>query len=97
MATAMCHVHNIFIRALNSVCLQAPFIHNATDIADLLFYTKTLVITINAHHDGEELYLFPQLGEYTKDPNIMAVNQAQHAAFHQSLGKLEQLYYRFPL
>jgi hypothetical protein len=89
MATAMCHVHNIFIRALNSICIQSPFVVQASDIADLLFYTRTLVVTINAHHDGEELYLFPKLAEHTKNPDIMAVNRAQHAAFHESLEKLQ--------
>jgi Hemerythrin HHE cation binding domain len=73
---------------MNSIYLQCPHVTNHTDIADLLFYTKTLVITINAHHDSEEKYLFPDLATYTKNPKIMAVNQAQHAAFHSGMEKL---------
>ena len=88
MATSMCHVHNIIIRAMNSIYLQSPYVKELADIADLLFYTKTLVITIGAHHDGEEKYLFPELAEYTKNPRIMAINQAQHAAFHKGLQEL---------
>jgi len=88
MATDMCHVHNMFIRAMNSIYLQSPYVTDPADIADLLFYTKTVVITIDAHHDGEEKYLFPGLAEYTKNPNIMAVNRAQHAAFHEGMEKL---------
>lgn len=88
MATDMCHVHNMFIRAINSIILQSPYVTKPADIADLLFYTKTVVITIAAHHDGEEQHLFPGLAEYTKKPSIMAVNQAQHADFHDGLEKL---------
>ncbi|MCJ1350634.1 MAG: hypothetical protein MMC33_000615 [Icmadophila ericetorum] len=88
IATDMCHVHNIFIRAMNSIYLQAPFARTPTDIADLLFYTKTLVTTISAHHDSEEKYFFPDLATYTQNPNIMAVNEAQHAVFHAGLDTL---------
>ncbi|THC87960.1 hypothetical protein EYZ11_012593 [Aspergillus tanneri] len=82
MATDMCHVHNLFIRSMNSIYRQSPYVTKPADVADLLFYTKCLVDCINAHHDREEKYLFPRLIEYTKDPDIMAVNQAQHAQFH---------------
>lgn len=82
MATDMCHVHNVFIRGMNSVYLQSPFVKSTSDISDLLFYTKTLLACINAHHDGDEKYLFPGLAEYTKNPDIMGVNQVQHAAFY---------------
>ncbi|PCG88381.1 Hypothetical protein PENO1_110580 [Penicillium occitanis (nom. inval.)] len=88
IAVDMCHVHNLFIRAMNSIYLQCPYVTKHEDIADLLFYTKTLVITIDAHHDSEEKYLFPDLAAYTKNPKIMAINQAQHASFHGGLEKL---------
>jgi hypothetical protein len=73
---------------MNSIYLQCPYVTKHEDIADLLFYTKTLVITIDAHHDSEEKYLFPDLAAYTKNPKIMAINQAQHASFHGGLEKL---------
>jgi hypothetical protein len=84
----MCHVHNMFIRAMNSIYLQSPFVSTPTDIADLLFYAKTLVKTIDVHHESEENYFFSDLAAYTKNPKIMAVNQAQHAGFHGGLHKL---------
>jgi hypothetical protein len=88
MATDMCHVHNLIIRGMNSIYLQAPYIKQLTDVADLFFYTKCLIACINAHHDGEEKYLFPGLVAYTGDPNIMSVNQVQHTAFHSGLKQL---------
>ncbi|KAF5859872.1 hypothetical protein ETB97_002363 [Aspergillus alliaceus] len=88
MATDRYHVHNLFIHSMNSIYRQSPYVTKPADIADLLFYTKCLVDCINAHHDGEEKYLFPGLIEYTKNPDIMAVNQAQHALFHGGMQTL---------
>lgn len=90
MAVDMCHTHNIFIRAVNSIYLQAPFIKVPSDVEDMLFYTKTLTFTIEAHHDGEEKFLFPGLVTCSGDPTIMIVNQAQHAAFHDALARLTE-------
>jgi Hemerythrin HHE cation binding domain len=90
MATDMCHVHNLIIRGMNSIYLQSPYVKTPSDIADLFFYTKTLIACINAHHDGEEKYLFPGLIAYTGNSNIMSVNQVQHAAFHAGLKQLDE-------
>ncbi|KID84507.1 hemerythrin HHE cation binding domain-containing protein [Metarhizium guizhouense ARSEF 977] len=78
----------MFLRALNSIILQSPHVVKPGDIADLLAYTKTVVITIDAHHFGEEEYLFPALAAYTKNQDIMSANRAQHAAFHAGLSRL---------
>jgi hypothetical protein len=77
----------MFIRAMNSIYLQSPYVTSPNDIADLLFYAKTLVITIEAHHDSEEKYFFPDLAAFTGNPKIMAVNQAQHKVFHAGMEK----------
>ena len=90
MATDMCHVHNLIIRGLNSIYLQSPFVQKNSDVDDLFFYTRALIQCINAHHDGEEKYLFPGLVTYSGDANIMSSNQLQHAAFHQGLKALER-------
>lgn len=90
MATDMCHVHNLLIRGLNSIYLQAPYVKTLSDIADLFFYTKALIACIKAHHDGEEEHLFPGLVAYTGNSNIMSVNQEQHAAFHDGLKQLNE-------
>ena len=86
----MCHVHNFIIRGMNSIYLQSPFVKQHKDIADLLFYTRTLLFCIGAHHDGEEKYLFPGLAAYTGNPDIMAVNQRQHATFQHGMEQLSQ-------
>ncbi|KAK4494426.1 hypothetical protein PRZ48_014724 [Zasmidium cellare] len=88
MATDMCYVHNLFIRGLNSIYLQSPYVKTPNDIADLLFYTRCLLDCIMAHHDGEEMYVFPDLEELTGDPEIMQVNTDQHEAFHDGIETL---------
>lgn len=89
MATDMCHVHNLIIRGLNSIYLQSPYVRKDQDIRDLFLYTKALIQCINAHHDGEERYLFPGLIAYTGNPDIMSENQAQHETFHSGLQTLD--------
>lgn len=86
----MCHVHNLIIRGLNSIYLQSPYVQTLKDVEDLFFYTRALIQCINAHHDGEEKYLFPGLIAYTGNADVMSENQSQHAAFHKGLKELDR-------
>lgn len=42
---------------------------------------------IDAHHEHEEKFFFPDLAEITGNPKIMFVNEAQHKAFHSGIVK----------
>ena len=82
MATGMAHAHNTFIRALNAIYNQAPYVTNPTDIKDFLFYCNCWYKTVEYHHDHEEAELFPKIERIAKKPGLMQQNVEQHHAFH---------------
>lgn len=73
--------HNLTIRHLNAIYLQATGVHNSKDIQDFLFFCKTWVDELNAHHEGEEELLFPMLDAFTNIKGIMSQSEKQHSAF----------------
>lgn len=81
----MTHAHNILLRGLNSICQQAPNVHDPKDISDLLRFCWAWCITVDHHHETEEERLFPDLEELTKQSGLMEVNKNQHKAFHDGL------------
>jgi hypothetical protein len=50
----MALAHNIMVRNLNAVYLQAPNITKKDDIADFIVFVQTLCEEIHHHHSGEE-------------------------------------------
>lgn len=79
----MALVHNSFIRALNSIYLQAENIdvNNKQDIEDFLGYISSWSYAIHAHHESEEEVAFPLLDEEIGIENYMEPNKEQHEAF----------------
>ena len=49
-ATEMANVHNVLIRGLNSIILQAPHVKETQDIKDFMKYAEIWYILIHEHH-----------------------------------------------
>ena len=49
--------HNVFIRGLNSIYLQAPHVQ-PSDVPDFIEYSKCWVEVLNNHHEMEETGVF---------------------------------------
>ncbi len=52
--------HNVFIRGMNSIYRQAPYI-KPEDHMDFINYAKCWAEVLDAHHTMEETSLFPQI------------------------------------
>ena len=88
IASIMTHTHNCIIRGINSIFLQAPHVHEPTDIADLLFFCKAWCNWVEHHHSLEETSMFPGFEELSGRPGCMAANIEQHHAFEPGLKRL---------
>lgn len=69
--------HNVFIRGMNSIYIQAPRL-NPEEHADFIHYAKCWAEILDAHHNMEETSLFPQIEAKTGEIGIMEVNVQQH-------------------
>lgn len=76
--------HNIFVRGLNSIWLNAPLV-KPKDEAAFAGYCLACITTIHAHHYGEEAYIFPVLQTKLDMKN----NEDQHKAFHDGMEDFE--------
>lgn len=88
IASEMANVHNMIIRGLNSIYLQAPHIKPA-DQKPFCRYITGLSHLIHSHHDGEEAMLFPAVEEMTGVKGIMDTNVEQHKSFHEGVDSLK--------
>lgn len=82
--------HNLMIRYLNSIYLQATGITQSDDIAAFLFYCRAFCQLLHEHHRAEEEGFFPMIEEYTGKKGIMDREVEQHKAFDSSLHLFEQ-------
>jgi hemerythrin-like domain-containing protein len=84
-AVEMAAVHNLILRGLNSIYLQAPHLHQPADIADLLLYITSWGSTVHHHHSLEESLFFPVIDALAKDTGVeeslMNANIDQHHLF----------------
>lgn len=85
----MANVHNALLRGLNSIYLQAPYIKEPADVADLMLYTQAWADTVHHHHSHEETILFLELAALAKDAGLpeglMNPNEDQHHAFEPKI------------
>ena len=88
-ATEMTHVHNVIIRGVNSIYLQAPNVRNLSDIKDFLHFVKLWGNFVDRHHETEEESIFPDLETFTGEKGLMQHSVDQHLAFHSGLQKLK--------
>ena len=70
------------LRALNSIYLQAPFVHKSEDIRDLLLYGQMWYEWVEHHHHVEETILFPMIERLMGIEGLMGRNVEQHHAFN---------------
>lgn len=81
----MALVHNMIIRGLNSVYLQAPKIKAEKDISDFLTYMYSWSLLVHMHHDNEESVAFPLLEKDIGIDGYMEKNVDQHKLFGPGL------------
>jgi hemerythrin-like domain-containing protein len=87
----MANVHNVLLRGLNSIYLQAPHVTSPPDIADLLLYTKAWADTVHHHHSLEESIFFPRADALAREAGVqeslMNPNVDQHQLFEPMVQK----------
>jgi hemerythrin-like domain-containing protein len=89
-ATDMCLAHNMFIRMLNCIYLQAPNVKLEKDIADFAIFMHAFLVTVHEHHEGEEKNYFPWLDELNGEvKGYMNKNIEQHHGFAPGLQAFE--------
>ncbi|TVY23815.1 hypothetical protein LHYA1_G007581 [Lachnellula hyalina] len=88
-ATEMCLVHNVLIRHLNCIYLQAPNVKLDKDIADFATFIHAWCVILEGHHHTEETLFFPWLEDYIGIKDHMGKNIEQHHAFHPGLKELD--------
>lgn len=88
VASEMSLVHNMVIRGLNSIYLQAPRV-SQNDVPSFLQYALAWWALVNVHHTGEETDFFPYLEDVTGQKGLMDVNVDQHHAFGDGLQRFK--------
>jgi len=94
VAREMCLAHNAMIRNLNAIYLQCEQITVPKDQADFIIFCQAAIEVIHTHHQMEEANFFPQIAEYTGEPDIMEKNIEQHRAFDTGLTVFEGYIYK---
>lgn len=84
LAVEMTCVHNCFIRGINAIYLQAPYITQA-DAKSFCNYAAVWSKMIHIHHHEEESIFFPEVEKMANEEGLMAGNVEQHHAFHDGL------------
>jgi hemerythrin-like domain-containing protein len=85
-ATEMACVHNMLIRGLNAIYLQAPFI-SPRDEKSFLHFVNVWVLFLDSHHTREEQVYFPLVEELAGKKGIIDINAEQHHAFETGAEK----------
>lgn len=84
LASEMACVHNIVVRGINSIYLQAPHVR-PEDVKSFLGYAYCFYEATHVHHHGEEETIFPEIERVVGVPGLMAKNVEQHHEFHVGL------------
>jgi len=77
-------VHNMLLRGLNSIYLQAPHISKVDEIP-FCKYIQIWYMILHHHHSGEEADIFPIVDQIVGEKDVMAANVEQHHAFQPGL------------
>jgi hemerythrin-like domain-containing protein len=89
VATEMTLAHNLLLRNLNAIYLQATGVKEPADIADFITMCQIWWETVHHHHSTEEELFFPVIEEYTGEKGLMEVNVNQHAAFEAGVERFK--------
>ncbi|PGH04014.1 hypothetical protein AJ80_08598 [Polytolypa hystricis UAMH7299] len=84
-ANEMAVSHNIYIRGINAIYLQAEHVSEPQDIRDFILFCRIWIEILDHHHQVEEKIFFPMMEELTGVKGLMAPNVEQHHAFHDGL------------
>lgn len=87
IASEMANVHNMMVRGLNAIYLQAPHVQPSDEkhFCTFIMHWHKLIFT---HHAGEEEHAFPAIEAMAGVKGIMNNNVEQHHAFHGGLETL---------
>lgn len=85
----MALIHNILIRGLNCISLQALNVQTPEDIADFMAFCDAWSCTLHSHHKTEETVYFPKLEELSQEKGVMARNHSEHETFLPGLFKFD--------
>lgn len=83
-ATQMACAHNVMIRALNAIYLQAMHIRSDQEQAFLSF-AHMWYKAVEHHHRTEEVYFFPLIEKMAAEKGVMQKDTEQHDAFQPGL------------
>ncbi|GAM43753.1 hypothetical protein TCE0_060f18820 [Talaromyces pinophilus] len=84
-ANEMAISHNIYIRGLNAIYLQAEGVTTPSEIKDFLTFCQIWVEVIHHHHHIEEEVFFPGVEKALGQEGIMHKNLEQHKAFESGI------------
>lgn len=90
VADDMASTHNVMIRQMNSMYLQAPYLTSKDDQLDLCQYAVFWKELLHHHHQIEETILFPDIERISGETGIMGGNVEQHHAFIPALDAFGQ-------
>src|SRR4051794_31852718 len=86
----MALAHNILIRALNSIYLQAPHISTPSDVKAFCRYILTFHKFLHIHHTNEETQFFPAIETMAGEKGVMDGNVRQHRGFEKGVSELRE-------
>jgi hemerythrin-like domain-containing protein len=81
----MALIHNILLRGLNCIYLQAPNIQTPRDIQDFMLFCDAWSCTLHSHHKTEETVYFPLLDEQCAEKGVASKNHDEHETFLSGL------------
>lgn len=81
--------HNMLLRGLNSIILQAPHVNKLGDVKDFLFFCRAWVTMVEQHHKAEDDVYFPALKRVSGRPYLCESEKAQHEGLHEGLERLK--------
>ncbi|KIV96430.1 hypothetical protein PV10_00302 [Exophiala mesophila] len=90
VATGMALAHNVMIRYINSIYLQATGFSGVRDADAFLLYCRGLCPIIHNHHDSEEKSFFPMIEKLTNSPGIMDQSIQEHKDFENGFHTFEK-------
>ncbi|KAH7198336.1 uncharacterized protein B0J16DRAFT_330264 [Fusarium flagelliforme] len=92
-AAEMTVVHNLFLRGINAIYVQAVNVAErgtAKDKSDFANFAWSWSQEVLEHHDVEESRIFPEINELAGVPGLMDANIEEHHLFHTGLDKFRE-------
>lgn len=79
----MALLHNVLLRGLNCIYLQALTVKKPTDIKEFAIFCDAWSCVLHSHHATEETVYFPLLEKMCspKNKGVLAKNHAEHETF----------------